>query len=451
MAAIGGSYPFTFSLLTAPPGMTINASTGVIDWPDPTTQGSPHTVTARVVDQEGQQATVTWTITVTTAGFGFVDAIHGKTTEEGGTGSLDNPWKTIQDWYKIKYDSSYATWFIYYKTGNYTLAGVPQDDQGRVTWSTSTKPAVHMAYPGNSPVFDMSAAHIRIEHSADNVYFEGIEFTNITNKWRKCLQIDSSGNNVTLRNNTFHTLTESSGSNNQSCIMFFAAGTGSYWSIQNNTAYDIRHGYFVLGYDASKVLVEDNNLHDFSDPLGEGNSHPIGVKDSCHYWFIRHNILKNCHLDSLWCLYGNTHTGITNDIEFSFNLAIMPPDGSSALVLNPDRYLSGGPVHVYRNTLIGHVRLYKTTSTNGPWIFRRNVIVNNDIAPNHVQLIDNSYPSGVVFEDNLTGSPSDNIVDPNGNLTSQYSSYLGSCGYQAGMGGTGEVPGAPTLRILGSN
>src|SRR5689334_21125847 len=45
VSVLGGAYPFTYSLTTAPSGMTIDAATGIISWPNPTTSGSPHSVT----------------------------------------------------------------------------------------------------------------------------------------------------------------------------------------------------------------------------------------------------------------------------------------------------------------------------------------------------------------------------------------------------------------------
>ena len=120
-AVIGGAYPFTYTLTAYPSGMSINSSTGIISWQNPTTTGSPHAVTVSVRDSEGTVATVSWTITVDSSGFYFVDAVDGKTVANGGTGTFANPWKTIEDWYLTKYNTAYQGGFLYFRSGTYTV------------------------------------------------------------------------------------------------------------------------------------------------------------------------------------------------------------------------------------------------------------------------------------------------------------------------------------------
>lgn len=45
--------PATWSLVTFPAGMTINAATGVVNWTKPTSNGSPHTITIRATNATG--------------------------------------------------------------------------------------------------------------------------------------------------------------------------------------------------------------------------------------------------------------------------------------------------------------------------------------------------------------------------------------------------------------
>jgi ELWxxDGT repeat protein len=59
----GGTAPITWSLVQKPAGMTINATTGVVSWPTPTTTGSPFTVTIKATNTFGQ-ASVSWKLTV---------------------------------------------------------------------------------------------------------------------------------------------------------------------------------------------------------------------------------------------------------------------------------------------------------------------------------------------------------------------------------------------------
>lgn len=59
--------PVTWSLITGPAGMTINAATGVVSWPSPTSVGSPHTVTIRATNTAGFDNEA-WALTVTGGG-----------------------------------------------------------------------------------------------------------------------------------------------------------------------------------------------------------------------------------------------------------------------------------------------------------------------------------------------------------------------------------------------
>lgn len=83
--ALGGDYPFTYTLLTNPSGMTIDDTLGIVTWSNPLTTGSPHAVSVEVADSGlTEKDTISWTITVTTSDFYFVDDDAGA----GGDGSI---------------------------------------------------------------------------------------------------------------------------------------------------------------------------------------------------------------------------------------------------------------------------------------------------------------------------------------------------------------------------
>ncbi|MBN1786930.1 MAG: hypothetical protein JW806_00880 [Sedimentisphaerales bacterium] len=48
-----GASPITWSLVTAPAGMTINTATGQVQWPNPVVAGSPHNITIRAENEVG--------------------------------------------------------------------------------------------------------------------------------------------------------------------------------------------------------------------------------------------------------------------------------------------------------------------------------------------------------------------------------------------------------------
>jgi RHS repeat-associated protein len=86
-----------FSLVTAPEGMTINASTGVIDWVPGAAQAGPQAVEARVQDAAGRFVTQSWVVQVSSsanqapvAADDAYDVRLGESLSVGAAGVLQN-------------------------------------------------------------------------------------------------------------------------------------------------------------------------------------------------------------------------------------------------------------------------------------------------------------------------------------------------------------------------
>lgn len=200
VAVLYGARPFKYELTSAPSGMTIGSvygdtDYGIINWSNPVTSGSPHTVAVKVTDQEGTEVTVSWTITVATSGFIFVDSVNGNASSANGgtgTGTLANPFLSLNDWYAgsvggtgsgTKTNATYAGNFVYYRAGNYTTNNSfneGADNGQRLPCVSANKPKIHMAYPGEAVTMDTSGAAI-IFYGDNSVgyWFQGIEPTNI--------------------------------------------------------------------------------------------------------------------------------------------------------------------------------------------------------------------------------------------------------------------------------
>ncbi|WP_155999842.1 putative Ig domain-containing protein [Thioalkalivibrio sulfidiphilus] len=428
MAVTGGNYPYRFELITAPQGMTIN-NRGVIRWENPSTSGTPYAVTAQVTDVDGSIQTVSWSITVTTNGFLFVDAVNGRSREQGGTGTIDNPWKTMRDVYGgDDYNSKWANFnpgaFVYWREGKYHLDAYLEDchvDNCRVPWS-GRKPLVWLAYPGEKPEinFNMNgrSGHISFYDNVRNLYLDGFDFNLNSNNRGQGINISNNGN-VTVRNSTFRGLTNCTHPGTNPSQLFLTGGSGQYTSIQDNYAYE-SCGYWLLGYVSPKTLVENNTI--LSDiPL------PIGPKHGIQNWTIRGNRIDGqTTRGAIWIQDFST----SGDIEINFNLIQMRnPDGVAIKLLSSD---PSGPINVYRNTFIGHVTVDNLTSTKGPFRFNNNVIINNSSNPDKISRTRTVVESRLIVSDNLTGSSQQNIVDNDGNLTATYSQYIGSHGHQIG-------------------
>jgi len=449
LAVVGGLYPYQFSLSTAPAGMTIDPHRGTISWPTPAESGSPHQVEARVVDGEGTQQTVSWSITVTTQGFRFLDAVNGLTAAQGGTGSIDNPWRTIADWYEgndypSKTADSYVNEFLYWREGVYSLADVYKEDSvagmhpGRVPVLASAKPVVWLAYPGEQPIVDHayngapdSGAFIIFYASSENVYIDGLEFRNT-----KCkgIEMGSDGSNQVLRNLTMHELHYGEDGANCAFVMTGTGDPGDNMVIQDSIFHDLNivsAAAMLKIYAKNKLLIEDNTLHTVT---GSSDSEGIALKGGeMTRLTVRGNVIHDVPRKSIG---GNMHT--LRDSEILFNCVYNAAD--AAIDINQDGVATN--LHIYRNTVLGRVQVRNTDSADGPFHLYSNVFVNDDSGTpdgSHVFHESVSDPSRVVLTDNLVGFPRDGITDATGNLSPAHQQYLGTHGCQLteDRGGTG--------------
>lgn len=436
LAVAGGAFPYKFSLAKAPSGMTIDKR-GEISWPDPIGSGTPYPVTATVTDSQGSMKSVSWTITVTTTGFLFVDAIKGKTAAQGGTGTLANPWKTMKDvyggdTYDDKWTNHHPGEFVYWRAGTYILDTYYEDCGGegcRIPWS-GRKPVVWLAYPTETPEINFSGvsndAFIFFYDKVANLYLDGFDFNINSNTRGKGVQIGNNGN-ITIRNNTFRgvTLCGQQGGNNS--LLFLSGGTGEFTSIQDNVAYD-SCGYWLLGYDSPKTIVENNTIT-------TNIKLPISPKDNIQHWTIRGNHIQGQTTSG--AIYAQEYN-YSSDIEICFNLIQMTgSDGLALKLLSSD---PGGPMHVYRNTIIGHVDIINLNANKGPWTFSENVIINNSSSPDKMTRVNSVDETRLIKDNNLLGSPTEIIVDSQGYLTGAYTSYVGTRGFEIGI-----RPKPPTL------
>lgn len=426
LAVIAGEFPYRFKLTSAPSGMTIDER-GEITWANPTTSGTPYNVTATVTDAQSSTSSVSWTITVTTSGFRFIDAVNGKSVLQGGTGTISNPWKSMKDMYEgndveSKNARSYAGEFLYWRGGTYTMDAYKEfaTNGDRTPFINDNKPLVWLAYPGENPVFDMSAADLGIFFGGTHTYFDGLEFIMNTPRGRG-ITIDSDVSHVTFRRNKLHGITKGfSGGNSSTLMIARGSSAGSYYSFQDNEMYDVNVGYGILGYNARKVLVENNVFHNIGD-------HPIGPKEGTQMWFIRSNTLYNNPWHSINITYSGSNGILSGDIEISFNLV---KAGGGQIDINSNQFANGLPVYIFRNTFMDEARQARTTSTNGIFYWDKNVIVNETSFPDKIERWKIEDPARVVVTDNLTGSKVDNIVDSQGLLTADYTAFIGSRGHE---------------------
>jgi hypothetical protein len=424
---VGGAYPYTFTLSNAPAGMVINANTGVISWPNPTGTSATPTITVR--DSEGIERTSPWTITVGTAGFRFVDANAGA-RHPTGTGSSDNPWRTISD---VVAGGS-ANDIVYFRNGTYNALDLPRTSVG-TAWERvelDSAPNKWIAYPGQTPVIDFGYRAggdpgVIIRPNSNNVYIDGFE-TRATRIIGFQVHTGSYGVFRRLRMHELNQARANLDGSNASFIMTMSAYSdstaggnssswGQYMAIQNCEFYDAPLDVMLKTYSQWKMVIEDNQ---FRDALLATE-----LKADMPQFTYRNNRHSNI---SRIAIGGNMHS-ITTSGEINFNL-VNAPSGEWALDVNSDGQAKR--VDSYRNTFIGRVRVRNADSADGPFRVYDNVIINSDSGASRVTLESISDASRVIVTNNLSGSPSNGIVDATGALTASYAQYIGTRGYELG-------------------
>jgi hypothetical protein len=421
---IGGAFPYTFSLSDAPEGMTIDADTGEIHWPDPS--GTSVSPTITVVDAEGTEVSSPWTIEVTANGFRFVDAIAG---DDGNSGTQDSPWRTLA----AVHEGSSAGEIVYFRGGTYLTTGMPtsgSDTWVRVEFNGQVHAVQWIAYPEETPVIDNGYApgvdngrFIRLSGSDTHpVYLDGFE---ITGAWDKGLQFGSGTDYPVFRRLDIHDVAESIDGSNPAGIMTLASYADPSWyaAYQDIDFHDNASGG-IKQYSHRKLLWEDLTFRD----SGGGPD----LKAHVPRFEVRRCAFLN-NAEGYCGLFGNlaasAETGEAASGEIRYN-RMLCGDAPTTWAMDVNQDGQAAEIHLYRNTFVGTVRVRNTDSDDGPFHFTHNVIVNSNEGSDNVTFEAVADESRVTFEDNLVGTPADGIVDDEGNLQGDWASHLGTRGHQ---------------------
>jgi len=423
-AVQGGHYPYAYALQNAPAGMTIDARTGEIRWPDP--QADAANIGLNVTDASGATAQTTWSIDVDASRFIFVSA----SAASGGNGSLASPYQRLS----AIPESAHAGKVLYLRSGTYDVLDLPRSGANgawlRVEWG-STKPTSWLAYPGEAPVLDFGfqpasgsdAPFIRISGPA--VWLEGLEARNAN------IMMFQFGTNhyAVVRNNRMHTHGPGVDGSNAAFVMTLRGGNqqAHYMAFQDNDFSGGRDAACLKFYSNQNLLIEGNTFHDHTQSVGEGEC--LALKDSCLDFTVRGNLFYAMG-SSIKTIGGNMNNDeVQTRGEILFNN--VRAGSINALDLNQNGTL--GSVWVYRNTFAGRIRVRNTDAADGPFTLYQNVIVNADTGTppgSHIHHESVSAPGQIILRDNLTGAPGDGIIDANGSLTGSYVQYRGTRGHE---------------------
>ncbi len=455
IVVFGGMYPFTYELTTAPSGMEINQSTGIISWTNPVTSGSPHSVSVRVTDAESSTDTVSWTLTVSTTNTVFVDC----SAETSGTGTdPESPFNALSDVHLgTRDDNTYQGYQMILRAGTCDLQNMSYQgstvyspptyyqDAG-VQWSNA-KPLVWIGYPGETVVIDHDlnmggfGYAFRVQDGSPvDLFIQNIKFQDATNHFFRVAPTTTSRN--IFYDNVFEDIGPGGDGANSSQIMFTSAlqsGAHYYSAVINNTFTDGDSVAFLKTYSTTKLVIDGNS---FELPINSCEG--VALKAFDTYTSVRNNTFDGDFTAGSIC--GNMNSGgdSAGNYDISFNNIKNADVSGDALTygglnVNHDGTITG-PIFVYRNTIEGAVQ-YRGQSPDVIH-FDNNVIINDMSAvdspdgsllhpwPEAPTSDSSVLDLGTGDEANLVGSTSSGIIDSSGNLTGEYVSYVGTKGYQ---------------------
>jgi hypothetical protein len=434
---IAGAYPYTFSLSNAPSGMTIDAASGEINWPNPQANATP---TISVTDAEGTQRTASWTIAVGAGPFRFVDSASGN---DSNAGTLAAPWRTLAG---VRAGSR-AGDIVYFRTGTYTTVGMPVENPAssefqpagnwqRVEFSGGVR---WLAYPGESPVYDGGyQANVRqgnivaISGSATNpVYIEGFQMRNM---WHIGIQFGSgSCDYPVFRNLAFNGPAVGVDGANSAGIMTSSALTDpTYYAAYQHMSQTNAASGLVKQYSHKKHLWEEFDIRNST----------LGPDQKMHVvrFEVRKSVIAATSSSEQGGFFGNMQLGSggvgeNSSGEFRFNLVDRRNVSAAAIALDLNQNAETLNMYVYRNTFLGAVRVRNATSGDGPFRIYQNVIVNSNSgtpAGSHITHQDVVDTSRIIPTDNLVGFPADNLVTATGALAASQDRWRGLRGYEIG-------------------
>jgi hypothetical protein len=438
IAAEGGAYPFVWELTVAPSGMVIDSHTGIITWASPTATGSPHTVTVKVTDKEGNTDTESYTLTVTDSIDRFLFIQDGYSGTKSGTISqpyedISEIWDTVDDTDKILILRS-GTYHIPHAADASNRGGCQRVPIG------VDDPIAIIGYPGETATID----HERAEStgyaflpSKNDFFFGNLTFTNI---WLYGIVIEGR-DYFTVFDCEFNDAYTTDGHGNQAYINYMAGGSADYNVIcANRFNGPVTEGYnfqAIETYTVSHMILAGNTINNLPN-------YGIFFKDRTYYSTIRNNDFTGCgNAIGIYGQYGSS------DIEICFNYTSGNSNG-----LSFDVNGSIDDIYVYRNTFDDNciVRMANADTYTLDVSFLNNVIQNayddsGTIGTNafyrnrtYYRYVSETEYTGIAHAYNLEGASG--LVDASGLLVNR--DYVGTYGWEIAESeyyeGSGEDP-----------
>ncbi len=360
--------------------MTINAGTGEINWPNPPS-GAVATPTVTVTDSERAAVSQSWSITVSTAGFIFVDAVYGRNasnngcTSSCGSGTRENPWRDLNDLMLNDHPSD----ITYFRGGVYSVQDVPSSRRQslgsvweRVVFSENPSSSVPgsviwLGYPGETPILDFTCTactnSLLIRHQGSSVYMDGLETRNSNIIAFQFEPMNAAQRGGTYRRLNMHTHGPGADGTNAAFIMTVSTYPAVSYGmvIQDSTFSGITSsGAVTLKiYSSSKLLVEDTTQFNVVTALE--------LKADVRQFTVRGNRFYNV---SGTAIGGNMH-GCVNcnagvDLQTTRGEVLYNNVQSTGIAYDVNQDGQALEVYATRNTFVGRVQLRNTDDSRRP-------------------------------------------------------------------------------------
>lgn len=482
-SAVGGCFPYIWSLVNAPSGMTIASPTltdnstynlraahGRITWASPT--AGTHTFLVRCTDQLGNSVSESVTLNVADSNGIWVDTVSG-TDSTGAAGTFASPFKTIANFYGgaggtgvagDRADSTYANKILFFKTaGTYT---VPVDESTNNLNLGSNKPCTWVAYNDVAAVLDCSASGIRIASGNGAGTRDRLEFIGLTTKFEDTTQantfqmfmtmVDDGGDgapaatvalggHVILADHTVDSYKNQGTSGADNCggiVMFDVDGASSAGKRVRRVQFRNIQIKNLGGGSQPTTGTQVAALLPMATRLSEYNNVTLVSQDGACSSLLKlkhkHNdvVVRNCVLIASYaattCVSSMGGGGTQgNNVQWEYNCFYMPTGGGNATLNHTSNQAAEGAYGATwfrRNTFMGDPPACRQIDeTSGTNTIQRGA----NVLECATTWVDNADWTGRITQESLDRQASSGLVDASGLLEgSERTSYLGIKGWE---------------------
>jgi hypothetical protein len=427
VVAVGGAPPArdaTVTLANAPAGMVAEpyvAASGAVQWRvvwnDP--QATANDIVLTYTDRNGNVDTATWSITVGTSGWRFVDASAGA----NGSGTRESPFSAPGGSLANAEAGCDGGERLILRAGTYTLA---TDNPGGGAfladiWEPDESCVIWLEYPGETVIIDGRYAEdgvdvpmlaVNFERSGAPPYFDSLTFRRFKDK-AVYLGAGNGGYEYGFWRVLFDDIGPGTKGNNSAVVTFpqnydHTARSRGYFV--SNT-FDHIDAIPIFKFYTVDYVANHGNLVDTCTESNEGFAYKSDVR------FVsevgnRTTANSDCAMTA-----GNQHDQVdrafTGEIAFN-NYQRVDADQHHCLRFNQDG--ATREVNVFNNTLRCRLGIHTAGGQRGPINFLRNVVVNSMSSESPWPYIDDLDDAGASSFVTQTDELFDADLDADGNL-----------------------------------